>query len=78
MCVLNRIDRFHLAITALDLLPHLRDAAAHAREQLKNTLIAHRQYIRRHGEDMPEIRNWRWNAPTDDPCEAVSPVQDIP
>jgi xylulose-5-phosphate/fructose-6-phosphate phosphoketolase len=38
----------------------MRDIAADAREALKNKLIEHQQYIRVHGEDMPEILNWQW------------------
>src|SRR3546814_12044340 len=60
MCVLNRIDRFNLAIAALDLVPRLHGVAAHAREALKNKLIEHTQYIRTHGEDVPAIRDWQW------------------
>jgi xylulose-5-phosphate/fructose-6-phosphate phosphoketolase len=60
MCVLNRIDRFNLAIAVLDEVPRLHDRAAHAREALKNRLIEHRQFIRVHGEDLPEIRDWQW------------------
>ncbi|MBJ7450461.1 MAG: phosphoketolase family protein [Blastococcus sp.] len=62
MCVLNRIDRFDLAIDVLDRVPRLQGISAHARERLHNKLIEHRQYIRTHGEDMPEIRDWQWSA----------------
>jgi len=60
MCVLNEIDRFHLAIEAIDRIPRLATVAAHLRQQLVNKLVDHRRYIRAHGEDMPEIVNWRW------------------
>jgi xylulose-5-phosphate/fructose-6-phosphate phosphoketolase len=43
-------------------VPRLKDISAHVREELKNKLIEHRQYIRTHGEDLPEIRNWQWSA----------------
>ncbi|MFP5328453.1 MAG: phosphoketolase [Acidimicrobiia bacterium] len=62
MCVLNRIDRYNLAIAVLDAVPRLADVAAHAREELKNKLVEHRQYIRVHGEDLPEVRNWQWSS----------------
>jgi xylulose-5-phosphate/fructose-6-phosphate phosphoketolase len=62
MCVLNRIDRFHLAIAALDAVGRLRDVSSHAREALENRLVEHRQHIRIHGEDLPEVRDWAWGA----------------
>jgi xylulose-5-phosphate/fructose-6-phosphate phosphoketolase len=62
MCVLNQIDRFNLAIDVIDRVSALKDVSAHVREELKNKLIEHRQYIRAHGEDMPEIKNWQWTA----------------
>ena len=62
MCVLNQIDRFNLAMDVIDRVPRLHAVSAHARESLKNKLIEHRQYIRSHGEDMPEITNWQWTA----------------
>ncbi len=62
MCVLNQIDRFNLAINAIDRVPRLKDISAHVREELKNKLIEHHQYIRVHGDDMPEIKSWQWNA----------------
>jgi xylulose-5-phosphate/fructose-6-phosphate phosphoketolase len=61
MCVLNRIDRFHLAMDALDRIPRLRDVSAHAREAMTNKLIEHRRYVRTEGIDLPEIRDWQWS-----------------
>ncbi len=63
MCVLNELDRYHLAIDVIDRVPRLRDVSAHVREELRNALIDHRVYIREHGEDQPEIRDWAWAAP---------------
>ncbi len=73
MCVLNQIDRYNLAIDVIDRVPRLKDRSAHLREQLRNRLITHRQYIRTHGEDLPEIRHWHWTPGpsfTDEPAEA--------
>jgi xylulose-5-phosphate/fructose-6-phosphate phosphoketolase len=60
MCVLNQIDRFDLAIDVIDRVPKLSNASAHLRQELRDKLIDHWQYVRAHGEDMPEVRNWRW------------------
>ena len=60
MTVLNRLDRFHLAADAIDQVPRLRDAAGHVRQILRDRLLMHRAWIEAHGEDMPEILNWRW------------------
>ena len=60
ICVLNRIDRFNLAIDVIDRVPRLRTVGAHARDRLRDQLIEHRQYVRSHGEDLPEIRDWQW------------------
>jgi xylulose-5-phosphate/fructose-6-phosphate phosphoketolase len=60
MCVLNDIDRFHLAIDVIDRVPHLANVAAHFRQQLRDKLVDHDRYIRAHGEDMPEVRDWKW------------------
>ena len=62
MAVLNDLDRFHLAADAIARLPRLEARAAHARQHLRDKLMEHREYICRHGEDLPEIRNWRWSA----------------
>jgi len=60
MVVLNELDRFHLAIDVIDRVPNLGPTAAHVKQRFHDRLIEHREYIRRHGEDMPEIANWSW------------------
>jgi xylulose-5-phosphate/fructose-6-phosphate phosphoketolase len=63
MTVLNELDRFHLAIDAVDRLPHTGDAGLALKRTLRDKLADHKQYIRRHGRDMPEVRDWRWEGP---------------
>jgi xylulose-5-phosphate/fructose-6-phosphate phosphoketolase len=60
MTVLNDLDRFHLVIDVVDRLPHTGSEGAYLKQQMNDKLVEHRQYIQRHGEDMPEIRNWVW------------------
>jgi xylulose-5-phosphate/fructose-6-phosphate phosphoketolase len=60
MTVLNDLDRFHLAGDVIDRVPRLRDIAAHIKQDLRNKLIEHKRYIAKHGDDMPEIRDWKW------------------
>jgi xylulose-5-phosphate/fructose-6-phosphate phosphoketolase len=60
MCVLNDIDRFHLAADVIDRVPSLGSRAAYAKQALRDKLLEHKQYIARYGEDMPEITNWQW------------------
>lgn len=60
MAVMNKIDRFHLAIAALDRLPSLSVRASQARQRFLDKLIEHDRYVREHGQDMPEIREWAW------------------
>ena len=60
MCVMNQIDRFNLAMDVIDRVQRLQATSGSARETLKNKLIEHRIYVRSHGEDMPEIRDWQW------------------
>jgi xylulose-5-phosphate/fructose-6-phosphate phosphoketolase len=60
MTVLNDLDRFHLVIDAIDRLPQTGAKGAYLKQQLQDKLVEHGQYIRRHGEDLPEIRNWSW------------------
>jgi xylulose-5-phosphate/fructose-6-phosphate phosphoketolase len=60
MTVLNELDRYHLAIAVVDRVPRLAGLAPALRERVADRLRAHTAWIRRHGEDMPEIRDWRW------------------
>ncbi len=60
MTVLNDLDRFHLAMDAIHRLPHTGSAGAQLKQRLELKLVEHRQYINEHGQDMPEIRDWRW------------------
>ncbi|HVE41932.1 MAG TPA: phosphoketolase family protein [Planctomycetota bacterium] len=62
MVVLNDLDRYHLAMDAVDRVPGLGSKAAYLKQEFTEKLIEHKQYIRENGEDMPEIRNWRWGA----------------
>jgi xylulose-5-phosphate/fructose-6-phosphate phosphoketolase len=59
MTVLNRLDRFHLAMDAID-RAGFGERAAKAKELLREKLTEHRSYIELFGEDMPEIRQWTW------------------
>ena len=62
MAVLNDMDRYHLVIDVIDRVPGLGQRAAHLRQAMRDKLIDHREYIERHGQDMPEILDWRWGA----------------
>jgi xylulose-5-phosphate/fructose-6-phosphate phosphoketolase len=60
MAVLNDLDRFHLVGDVIDRVPKLGYKAAYLKQFLRDRLIEHKQYITRHGEDIPEIRDWKW------------------
>ena len=72
MCVINDLDRFHLVGDAIDRVPKLGERAAYAKQAIRDKLIDHREYIRRYGDDMPEIKNWRWGSATAAASEAKS------
>ena len=61
MTVLNDLDRFHLAGDVVDRVPKLRNSAGHFKQYLRNMLLDHKQYIYKHGDDLPEIKNWKWS-----------------
>ena len=65
MVVMNDLDRFHLVSDVIDRLPGLGSKAAYTKQWLQNKLLDHKSYIETHGEDMPEILNWKWNLNTD-------------
>jgi xylulose-5-phosphate/fructose-6-phosphate phosphoketolase len=60
MVVLNDLDRFHLVGDVIDRVPGLSTRAAYAKQAIRDKLLDHKQYIRKYGQDMPEIRNWKW------------------
>jgi xylulose-5-phosphate/fructose-6-phosphate phosphoketolase len=61
MVVRNDLDRFHLASDVIDRVPKLGYLAAYAKQALRDKLIEHHAYIRERGEDMPEVKDWRWS-----------------
>lgn len=62
MTVLNELDRFHLAMATVKRLPIGNDVAAPLIATFEEKLVLHKRYVREHGEDMPEIRDWKWDA----------------
>jgi xylulose-5-phosphate/fructose-6-phosphate phosphoketolase len=60
MTVLNELDRFHLVDSVIDRVPGLAARSAHLRQRVRDKLVEHREYVTRHGEDLPEVRNWKW------------------
>ena len=64
MVVLNDIDRFHLVKDVVDRVPGLGERGAYLTQIIRDKLLDHKRYIQQYGEDMPEIRNWKWGATT--------------
>jgi xylulose-5-phosphate/fructose-6-phosphate phosphoketolase len=62
MVVLNDLDRFHLVGDVIDRVPNLGARAAYAKQFIRDKLMDHKNYIQQHGEDLPEVRNWKWEA----------------
>jgi len=62
MVVRNDLDRFHLVADVIDRVPKLGSIAAYAQQAVRDKLIEHKEYIVKHGDDMPEVRNWKWTA----------------
>jgi xylulose-5-phosphate/fructose-6-phosphate phosphoketolase len=60
MCVMNDLDRFHLVMDVIERVPQLGASAAHVKQLMRDKRIEHKQYIYRYGDDMPEIKDWKW------------------
>jgi xylulose-5-phosphate/fructose-6-phosphate phosphoketolase len=60
MAVMNDMDRFHLVQDAIDRLPQLNGRGDHLKQEMRDKLVDHKEYIYEHGEDMPEVKNWKW------------------
>ena len=60
MVVLNELDRYHLAIEAIERIPTLTSTGIAAKQRFQAKLTEHHRYIREHGEDMPDVTGWHW------------------
>jgi xylulose-5-phosphate/fructose-6-phosphate phosphoketolase len=62
MTVLNDLDRFHLVMDTIDRVPQIGGKGAALKEQLADKLVEHKRYIDTFGEDLPQVRQWKWGA----------------
>jgi xylulose-5-phosphate/fructose-6-phosphate phosphoketolase len=60
MVVVNDLDRFHLVMDVIERVPKLETIGAHLLQEMRDKRFEHKRYIAEHGEDMPEIRDWKW------------------
>jgi len=60
MVVLNHLDRYHLALDVVERIPRFAKDRGYLRDLCENKLVEHKHYIREHGDDIPEIRDWVW------------------
>ena len=60
MVVLNDLDRFHLVQDVVDRVPTLGANVAYIKQAIRDKLFDHREYVRKYGDDMPEVRDWKW------------------
>jgi xylulose-5-phosphate/fructose-6-phosphate phosphoketolase len=61
MVVLNDLDRFHLVMDVIDRVPKLAVAGVEVKQTMSGRLLQHREYINEYGDDMPEVRDWKWS-----------------
>jgi xylulose-5-phosphate/fructose-6-phosphate phosphoketolase len=62
--VQNEMDRFHLVQEVVERLPHLGTRGAYLKQAVQDKLIEHKHYIAKHGQDLPEVRGWKWGSPS--------------
>lgn len=65
MVVLNELDRFHLVGEVIDRVPGLGSRGAYTKQYVRNKLLDHRAYVTMHGEDLPEVKDWKWQMQMD-------------
>jgi xylulose-5-phosphate/fructose-6-phosphate phosphoketolase len=75
MVVLNNLDRYQLALDAIRRVPRLQAQVDFATARYWTTMERHKLYVSEHGQDLPEVRDWRWKAWEDDPDPDMSPVR---
>lgn len=61
MTVLNELDRYHLAQAAILHVPGLAERHPELLDDLQERIAEHHRYVREHGEDLPEVRDWVWS-----------------
>ncbi|HWJ83051.1 MAG TPA: phosphoketolase family protein [Nocardioides sp.] len=76
MVMMNDLDRYHLVMDVIDRVPSLRASAAEVRQLMVDTRRRARQWTREHGEDLPEVREWRWTE-SGEPAKGWSPSVDV-